>query len=373
MTGLRAAIDRLEDWYRGAALPLWARAGADAEGGFYEQLDFSGRPVTGTPRRVRVQSRQIHAFSGAARAGWLPEGDAIAEKGFERLLSTACPDGARRGCAHLIDDDGRIIDQTRDLYDQAFLLLACAARIERNPKARAVADATLGFIDAELASPHGGFCENDCGATPRRQNPHMHLFEATMALYAATRDPAYLTRARDVESLFSTRFLDRNCGVLREFFNEDWSLDDDAGDRLEPGHMVEWAFLLDRFEALTGEDRSAEKTLLYRSAFALAAPDDAPFLPNSARPGAVAQTGGRRLWPQTEALKAALVLGFDDSAGAIIDALFKTYLDQETAGLWCDEYDAEARPAARAVPASILYHLHEAVCCAVERRHRIGK
>jgi len=371
MTGLRAAIDKLETWYRGAALSLWARMAADAHGAFYEQLDYAGRPVTGTPRRVRVQSRQIHAFSGAARAGWLDEGDAIAAKGFERLVTTACPDNALRGCAHLIDDEGRIIDQTRDLYDQAFLLLACAARINRDSAASAVAEATLNFIDTELSSHHGGYRENDRGATPRRQNPHMHLFEATMALYAATRDPAHLNRARAVETLFSTRFLDRNEGVLREFFNDDWSLDPQTGDKIEPGHMVEWAFLLDRFETLSGEDRSTEKALLYKSAQALSAPDDAPFLPNSSRLHEPPRKSGRRLWPQTEALKAALVLGRDEDAAAIIDALFKTYLNQDVAGLWCDDYDADGRAAAKAVPASILYHLHEAVSCAVEYRHKI--
>ena len=372
MTRLRAAIDRLENWYREAALPAWARAATDAAGGFYEQLDFSGRPVTGTPRRTRVQARQIHSFTRAALAGWLPEGDAIAARGFRRLLDTACPDGATRGCAHLLDDDGRIIDATRDLYDQAFLILAAASRIvAEDDAARAIAERTLAFIDAELASPHGGYRENDNGATPRRQNPHMHLFEATMALYAATGDPAHLQRARAVEALFNTRFLDRNAGVLREFFNDDWSLDAAKGESIEPGHMVEWAFLLDRFETLSGEDRSAEKELLCRSAFSLAASDDAPFLPNAVRLGAPQRRGARRLWPQTEALKAALVLGRDADAADIIEAMFKTYLNQETAGLWCDEYDDQGRPSAKVVPASILYHLHEAVSCAVERRHKI--
>ena len=372
MNRLRAATDRFEEWYRTDALPLWARAAADRAGAFYEQLDFNGGPVTGTPRRVRVQSRQIHSFTRAALAGWLPEGDAIADRGFRRLLETACPDNAARGCAHLVDDDGRIIDATRDLYDQAFLILAAAARIVAgDDTAREIAERTLAFIDSELGSEHGGHLENDRRSLPRRQNPHMHLFEATMALYAATGDPAHLARARAVESLFNTRFLDRNAGVLREFFADDWSLDPQTGDRIEPGHMVEWAFLLDRFEALSGEDRSEEKNLLHYAARSMTAPDDAPFLPNSARLGAAPARRARRLWPQTEALKAALVLGRDEEAADLIDAMFGSYLNQETSGLWCDEYDAEGRPAAKAAPASILYHLHEAVSCAVERRHKI--
>lgn len=372
MTRLRAAIDRLEEWYRDQALPIWARAAADESGAFYEQLDFDGKPITGSPRRVRVQARQIHTFTRAALAGWLPEGETIAKRGFERLVGSACGGDGRQGCAHLINDEGEIVDPTRDLYDQAFVLLACAARIDaaKDEQARKLATETLGFIDGALSSPYGGYREDDRGSTPRRQNPHMHLFEATMALYAATGEPALLARARAVEQLFNDRFLDRNGGVLREFFNEDWSLDAVAGDTIEPGHMVEWVFLLDRFEELSGEDRGDEKRLLYRSARAAGFAGDKPFLPNSIRFGDSPKRVARRLWPQSEALKAALVLGHGDDAADLIEALFGTYLAQETRGMFCDAYDADGKPAADCVPASILYHLHEAVSCAVERRHK---
>jgi mannose/cellobiose epimerase-like protein (N-acyl-D-glucosamine 2-epimerase family) len=83
------------------------------------------------------------------------------------------------------------------------------------------------------------------------------------------------------------------------------------------------------------------------------------------------------LWPQTEALRAALVMarGGDDAAAdyaaTLIDALFASYLAQDMPGLWCDEYDADGRAIAKDVPASILYHIHEAVCCAAECRHKI--
>lgn len=351
---------------------MWARAGVDASGLFYESLDFTGAPVTGRNRRVRVQSRQVYTFTHAALKGWLPEGEAIAARGFQRLIETACPDKAARGCVHLIDDEGVVIDATRDLYDQAFLLLASSARIMAgDPCADEIAKRTLDFLDRELASPHGGYLEDDGGGVPRRQNPHMHLFEAMMALYAASGDAAHLSRARAIETLFDARFLDRNHGVLREFFAGDWTPDPEKGEIVEPGHMAEWVFLLDRFEALTGEDRGEERRLLHRAAMKTVAPGDAPFLPNSLTLGRAPARGARRLWPQTEALKAALILARDDDAAALIDALFNSYLDEDVPGLWQDEYDAAGRPVAKDVPASILYHLHEAVSSAAERRHRL--
>ncbi len=376
---LIAAIDRLTEWYASRALPLWAQNAADASSLFYESLDFAGRPVTGQHRRVRVQSRQVYTFTHAALKGWMPEGEAIAARGFARLLETACLEAGARGCVHLINDDGAVVDPTRDLYDQAFLLLACSARIggAQDRKARLIAGKTVAFLDRELSSPHGGYIENDRGSTPRRQNPHMHLFEAMTALYAATDDPSYLMRARGVEQLFSERFLDRKTGVLREFFASDWTPNIAASDKVEPGHMMEWVALLDRYEALSGEDCRDVKAALYRTALKFAAGDDAPYLPNVAAAGMPAKRGARRLWPQTEALKAAMILAKEGEAGAadhaasIIETLFRSYLDQDVQGLWQDEYDAEGRAVAKTVPASILYHIHEAVSCAAECRHKL--
>jgi mannose-6-phosphate isomerase len=377
-SALFAALDRFEDWYVGRCLPLWAGAAADPAGRFYECLDFAGRPLAGRPRRTRVQCRQIHVFADAARRGWLAEGERIAQRGFARLLQDACPAGGARGCIHLIDDAGRALDDRRDLYDQAFLLLACAARLAADdPSADKLAGATLAFLDRELAAPQGGYFESDRREHPRRQNPHMHLFEAMLALYAARRDRAHLARARALESLFELRFFDRRAGLLREFFGDDWTLDPARGEDIEPGHMMEWVVLLDRFERLAGERRAAEKGALYRAAKTTAV--DAPFLPDAARADRRSPTRARRLWPQTEYLRAALTFAAEGDAEAagdaerLIGALFQTYLDQPVAGLWCDAYDGEGRPAARDVPASILYHLHEAVCSAVECRHRLRR
>lgn len=379
MTRLGDAIDRLTEWHVARVLPLWARAAQDAAGGFYESLDFDGRPIAGQTRRVRVQSRQIHTFTDAARRGWLPDGDAIAAKGFARLVETACHDGGARGCVHRIDDGGAVIDDKRDLYDQAFLLLACAARIGAGDRAALpLATATLSFLDRDLASPFGGYREDDRGTLPRRQNPHMHLIEALMALHAASGDPAFLARARAIDVLFETRFLSRNDGVLREFFTDDWTLDAVRGDIVEPGHMAEWVFLLWRFESLSGEDRARARRTLFDRACSSIPADDRPFLPNTAIAGAAPTRGARRLWCQSEFLRAALAMatagvsGAEPLAADIIDALFETYFDQPTPGLWCDEYDAKGAPVARDVPASILYHIHEAVCCAVDSRDRVA-
>lgn len=363
-----AATSKFKDWFVSRALPLWAAAGVDPNGGFYESLSFSGAPLPGR-RRVRVQCRQIHTFTEAASRGWLPEGDAIAARGFDRLIETAVPNEGARGCVHTLHDDGRVDQRLRDLYDQAFLLLACAARIRaaKDTRAQIIAKNTLAFLDREFASPHGGYRENDRGGHPRRQNPHMHLFEALLALHRATGDSDALRRAEAVEALFRAKLFDAGAGVLREYFNDDWTLIDKVSDRIEPGHMAEWIALLDRYERAAGEQRGSLKQALYLGAERCRIPGE-PFLPNAVSLNARPAAANRRLWPQTEFLRAAIILGEEDDAAAIISAIFGAYLAVTPQGLWTDEFDALGEAVAVAVPASILYHLLEAVGAADDAR-----
>ena len=375
MTALPLSLERLQRWFVDDALPLWAANSYDrARGGFYETLDFNGDPVDGQPRRVRVQARQIHTFSHAASHGWRDGAEALAAEGFDCFLARACPDGGARGCVHLLSDDGEVIDDRRDLYDQAFLLLACAARwrAARDGRALDLADRTIAFMDRELASPHGGWLESDRRETPRRQNPHMHLFEAFLALFDATGEDRFRRRAESVFALFQSVFYDRDKGVVWEFFDNAWKRARQP-DAVEPGHMFEWTWLLNIYEKATGADHQDMRERLFSRAAALGCDEGFfGFAVNRALLDGRDQAKDKRLWPQTEYLKACLVqfrrgdAAASERAGSLIEALFKTYLKTQTPGLWTDEYDGAGAPAARDVPASILYHLFEAVAESAE-------
>ena len=363
-------LARLRDWFVGAALPLWADRGYDhARGGFYEALNFDGTPSVGRPRRVRTQARQIYTFSQAGLRGWHDGAEILAAKGFEFFLDKACPDGGERGCVHRLDDDGAVVDERRDLYDQAFLLLACAARWQaaRDSRALALADRAIAFLDRELGSPHGGWLESDARELPRRQNPHMHLFEAFTALYRATGAERYLACADTVHELFLAAFYDESLGVIREFFDNAWRLAATA-DTIEPGHMLEWAWLLDAYAALGRDTPLQIRQRLYERAHALGAdPAFMNFFDNTVSLPDAGKHGAKRLWPQTEGLRASLAMARQGSksahagAEAMVGDLFRSYLAVDTPGLWIDEFDGAGKPVAPDVPASILYHLFEAV------------
>ncbi|MEM8988170.1 MAG: AGE family epimerase/isomerase [Pseudomonadota bacterium] len=364
-----ARLQRISDWLFQTALPFWAERGMDpVHGGFYERLNLDGTPDIDCARRVRVQARQIYVFAHAARLGWRGPAEQIVEAGFEFVTHRAwCDDG---GWAHMLSPQGAIADPTRDAYDHAFVLLAMAWAYRALGRHDPItwAERTLEFLDAEISDErHGGYLEGLPPKTPRRQNPHMHLLEAMLALLEATGEDAYADRAHDLVDLFRRRFFDAKSGVLQEYFEADWSpVQGETGAIVEPGHHYEWVWLLWRYEQATGELMGDYMERLYDFAERAAVGPYGFALDAVTRDGAPAKAT-RRLWPQTEALKASLAMtasGRRDASARIdslIDGIFDIYIRDDPPGAWTDVIDdVSGRPAVDHIPASIPYHIMSA-------------
>lgn len=348
---------RVRDWLFRQALPLWAQAGIDAEGRFFEKLDFDGRPITNLPRRTRVQARQVYVFAEAASLGWV-EGEAVARRGLDALIR----DHRRAGglWVRSVDDAGAVIDATPDLYDLAFTLFALAAahRVLKDDRALPLALETLAAIEARMADPvHGGWQEALPPVLPRRQNPHMHMLEALLAWQAVAADPAFEGAARRVLDLFDRRFFDREHLMLGEFYDRDWAVRPGSeGQCIEPGHHMEWVWLLGEAARLGLPELSSAARALYTSALTCGLRPDGLAVREISRIGQV-RDGGVRLWAQTELLRTLTTRGEHVRAAHLTDRLFETHLATATPGLWIDSYDAQGRSQDASVPASTLYHL----------------
>ena len=355
------------------ALPLWSTEGWDhASGGFVDRLHRDGTADRLAPRRVFVQARQIYCYAKAAQMGWYPEGRAIALKGLEHLLERAkAPDG-RPGYVHRLTPEGAVLDARRDTYDHAFILLALATvhGLEKDAQIRVELDALLSFLDGQLRSPHGGFHEGLPVSLPRRQNPHMHLFEAMIAIFDATHDLSFQHRAGEFFSLFLANLYDKHKHVLGEYFEDDWSKIEPV--IVEPGHQAEWVWLLKGFERITGcptGQRRAElldSALRYRDAATGCLVDEGDAAGNIRR-------HTRRLWPQTEIAKAWIAQAESGEAGAADEAraalvrLERHYLGHPVAGGWYDQFDRDGMSLVDTIPASSFYH----VLCALTEAEQV--
>jgi mannose/cellobiose epimerase-like protein (N-acyl-D-glucosamine 2-epimerase family) len=224
-----------------------------------------------------------------------------------------------------------------------------------------LADATW----ALLRHPSGtGFVVDDQGTPGFHQNPHMHLFEAVLAAWEATGDPIFLDRARALFELFQQRLFDRRVGVLREFYDDSWApATGSIGQVVEPGHHAEWVWLLKQFAQAVGEPLCDEAVQLYAFVERHGRNHAGTLLVDEVRPDGTVAKSSTRSWPQTEALKAELVMArLQESASparsdAIVATLFDRFLSHPVPGCWIDWIDADGRPLVDRVPASTFYHI----------------
>ena len=343
------------------ALPLWADVGVDPRGGFVEVLDFEARPAPSPFKRTRVTGRQTYVFAHAAQLGWKP-GLELSRLGAEFLTSTYR--GSNEGWPRSLRPDNAPLDKTPDLYDLAFVLFAYAWRFRaaRDPEALRGAHRVLDFIEAHMRAPQGGFWHEIPPQGSRVQNPHMHLLEANLAAFEASGDDRFLTLARELIHLFCERFFDGR--TLAEYFTEDLRrTPGEKGREVEPGHQLEWAWILAQFSRLTGENLTHQSEMLVEFAERFGVDHSTQVTFQVVRDDGLPLEKGSRTWPNTERIKGHLALfealGRDPRAPVAGSArlLLDRYLATDISGLWIDHYDADGKPASKNVPASTLYHL----------------
>lgn len=345
-------------WLFYHALPLWWRAGADrARGGWVDRIDRQGLAVAG-PKRCRVQARQVFVYAEAGRLGWDGAWREAVEHGLAFLLERfKRPDGLFRAS---VTAAGEPLDDTFDLYDQAFVLLALAsayARLGRPAALLREAEALLALLDDRLSHPDGGWHEDLTPRVPLRSNPHMHLLEALLAWVEAGGGERFAAPARAIVALALYRLIDPDTGAVGEYFDADWRpMPGDTGTVREPGHQFEWAYLLGEAARLLGGDHARAIARLYEfgDRYGVDRARGVAIFSTDAR--GVPIDSGARLWAQTERLRTAVTLGREDDA---VDAFacVRRFLDRPVAGLWLDKMTPDGALVEEASPASSLYHL----------------
>ncbi len=352
---------RFAAWMRQSALPTWCTLGQNAEGGFEEMLAQDGRRLQ-TSRRAVVQARQLQVYAEAGRLGW---------SGPWRAAITSGQDWTRQ---HLMKADGRVRtrlsssgapeDDTTTVYDQAFHLFALAgiSIAVPNGDVEAQADRLRDLLTAGMETA-GGVVE--AGAHPYQANVHMHLLEAVLAWEDASDDRAWAKLADGIVALARGRFIDPSTGMLREFFSSDWSpAEGPDGSLVEPGHQFEWAWLLARHARARADTEGLDVAWrLFQAGLkgvdqARGVVIDAMDLDGSIR------SARARLWPQTEWLKAALILASSSDDGRRDLCLTQAARAQRAlwryltpVGLWRDKMLENGDFIDEPAPASSLYHI----------------
>ncbi len=366
---LRTQGRRLVDWLSGDAFSAWIRAGFDAgSGNSYERLLSLDTADTRATLRTRTQARQLFVLSVAQVLRWsLPRSSTVAARAdaLNTFIDRHCRQENDDGYVRSLAPDSSVQDKGHDLYDHACFLLADAWRYRAFGVDSAIESAqrNLLFLDTHLAHPDGGWREGDYPHAHRRQNPHMHLFEGLLALYETTGDDDWLARAGEVFTLFTEHFFDADSGVVLEFFDDALRpAPGDAGSTVEPGHGMEWVWLLRWYERLSGTSTAAYADALFTNGLARGQSDSGLLFDEIGADGTV-RAGTKRLWHMPELIKAGIVQARagrgegERVAARAIEDFFTHFVAAAPRAPYCDQLDANDAVIDASAAASSMYHL----------------
>lgn len=374
---LEQAADQLRQWFLNDALITWREHGVDwSGGGFFERLTAQAQACE-EPRRTRVVARQIYVFCIAQRLGWQGDAQALIKHGLYFLLNKLLQsDGL---FASSVTTAGQVIDTRFDLYEQAFALFALAHAYEACPDIRprlmTQAEATLNALNARYKHPLAGYQESCPPTVPLKANPHMHLFEATLAWERHHDAGSRWHRLSDELAELALRHLiDRQSGALYELFDDGWHpLPSAAGLIVEPGHQFEWGWLLIRWGSLRARSDAllaARKLIEVGQTHGVCARRHVAV--NQLDAHFQVTDSDAKLWPQTEWVKACHALsqaasspqehllatfGLRQAIGAL-----RRYIQHPFPGLWHEVMTHDGALQADLCRASSFYH----IVCAID-------
>jgi cellobiose epimerase len=255
----------------------WRDAGATPSGFFQINLDREWREPAGEPREATAvsQGRQIYNMAVGYEFSRDQRFLTALDRGIE-FLTSRMHDDKHGGYFARVSPDGTVLDDSKQSYGLSFIVfgLAHAARVTKNA---AYADAAMralaemkpmqrdglfyvGSMNREFTTvaargggraagaPSAGAAAAGTGAAApaepaRGHGFNQHLFEALLALYDATGSRAVFNQMVATLEEMASHF-DHEYGYLPESFDANWKKT--AGDRLNVGHLYEWAWLFSR-------------------------------------------------------------------------------------------------------------------------------
>lgn len=372
---------QVHDQLFGHILPFWCGPALDHEqGGWMAWLSNDLTPDRSQPKGLIVNARILWAFSAVHRVQPEPLFRQVAERAFDVVMNHFW-DTQHGGAFWRLDGDGRVLDDSKKTYGQAFYIYALAEYCQafgvvgqsapaaivsagappadlavggeaaqtapgeapaatkageaHCPTTQALARAIELFdlIERHTHDPaHGGYFEvrrRDWSEaansqlsekdmdTAKSMNNHLHVLEAYTNLYRVWPDSRVALRLRELIALFEHHILDPHTHHFHHFFGEAWQV---RSDTYTFGHDIEGSWLL--CEAAEVLDDPA---LLQRLQALALRMSEAVLAEAVDRDGGLFYEGeagrivdaGKECWPQAEA-----VVGFLNAWEISSDAKF---------------------------------------------------
>ena len=312
---------RVEDHLFGHYLPFWCGPALDREnGGWMAWLSNDLKPDRSQPKGLIVNNRILWAFSAVHRVRPEPVYREMAERAFDFVMNKFW-DAQHGGAFWRLDDSGKLLDDSKKIYGQAFYIYALTEfhRAFVSPSALARAKELFELVERHAHdAKFGGYIEvcnrdwSEAGSEARlsdkdmnekkSMNNHLHVLEAYTNLFRVWPEPRVAERLRELIELFLTHVLDARTKHLHHFFNEQWQV---RSNTYTFGHDIEASWLLCEAAEELGDAKLLERVravALQMAGVVLQEGFDARGgLCYEGRDGKIIDPG-RECWPQAEAL-----------------------------------------------------------------------
>lgn len=363
----------LKKWLLEELCPYWRARIVDPAGCFFEGLDAQGQALKTPARTLLNQARSTFTFSLASLLGGDARIRAAADRGFAFLKHLAVPDERGMAWPRSMDAQGRVLNPSLDAYESSFVILAMAwyHRATGSAEALHLGEQAYQCLQHRLSdTEHGGFFEEHpfTAKLPRRQNPHMHLLEATLAMHGATQAPLWLERATGLVDLFQRAFFDAETGSLGEYFDAQWRpIAGPEGALREPGHQFEWVWLLQQYIQASGRtDLNATTERLFQFGTGHGLKPEGPMqgaVYDEVDKSGAPRTRSMLMWPQTEYVKAC-VARFDATGQTVYRdkalahwQLMRTHFFRKDGCNWINQVGPQGEPLVNDTLSRVLYHV----------------
>lgn len=300
----------------------------DPAGGFFHYFLDDGTVYDAGHRHLVSSTRFVFNYAMAAIEFDKPEYLDATRHGL-RYLRDVHRDASTGGYAWTLRD-GKPEDLTNHCYGVAFVLLAYSTALKAGiTETAAWMDETWNLLEKHFWDAEANLYRDEADpewrfSTYRGQNANMHMCEAMLAAYQASKEPRYLDRALTLARTMTQQQAKLANGLVWEHYHVDWSIDwdyhrDDPKHLFrpwgfQPGHQTEWAKLLMIMEPLLQERGQQEAWILptaqhlFDTALARAwDPDHGGICYGFAPDGSICD-GDKYFWVQAESLAAAALL-----------------------------------------------------------------
>lgn len=359
-------INEVKEELTGNIIPFWRSLKDDKHGGFYGGMGYDLKTLEHSIKGGIYNSRILWFFSNAYVALKDEESLRCADHAYD-FLRVSLIDKEYGGVYWSVSYDGKVVDDTKHTYNQAFAIYGLASyygatgnkealkiAYELVDKIESICKDELGYLEAfdrEFKPQDNEKLSENGVMASRTMNTLLHVLEAYTELYRVDKTEKVADYIRFMLDLFADKVYKQDLRRLDVFFDMDWN---SIIDLHSYGHDIEASWLVDRACEVLGDGEYTEKiskvTKDLSDNIHSVALKEGSSLYNECENG-IADTK-RVWWVQVEAI-IGFVNGFEkdsnrtdylETARKIWDYVKEYMIDKRPGGEWFNELYKDGAP-----------------------------